>query len=66
MLLRCAERHGDAGRTCPACAADAMDISFRFRGKVKVDDVRDVFDIQATSRDVGRDEYGRLRRAELG
>ena len=65
MLLRCAERHRGAGRSRPACAADAMYIRFRFRGKVIVDDVGDVFDMQATSRDVGRDKHGRLRRPKL-
>ena len=65
MLLRCAERHRRAGRSCPACAADPMYIRFRFRGKVIVDDVGDVFNIQATSCDVGRDEHRRSRRLEL-
>ena len=60
MLLRCAERDRDSGRPGPAGATDAMDIRFRFRGKVVVDDVGDVFDIQAASRDVGCDEHGRL------
>ncbi len=64
MLLRCAERHGGAGRSRPACSADAMYIRFWFRGEVIVDDVRDAFDIQAASRDVGRDEHGRLGRSK--
>ena len=65
MIFRCAERQGDTGRSRPACAADAMDIRFRFRGKVIVDDVGDVIDIQSTGRDIGGDEHGRPGRPKL-
>ncbi len=65
MIVRCAERHRGAGRSRSAGAADAMDIGFRFGGKVVVDDVGDVFNIQPAGRDVGRDEHGRLSGLKL-
>ena len=65
MLQRRAERHRGAGRAGPARTANAVYIRFRFMGKVIVEDVGDVFDIQSTSRDVGRDEHRRLCGSKL-
>jgi len=56
----------DAAFTGAACAADAMDEVFRHVGKIIVDDVGDVLNVDAASGDVGGHEHAILPALEPG
>ena len=70
MLRRCRCSRGSASVIAvpplPARpgAPDAMEVHLRRRRHVVVDDVRDVLDVEAASRDVGGDQQVRLLRPE--
>ena len=52
--LRRDERHGEARLACAPGAPDAVDIAFRRRGQVVVDDVGDLVDVDSARENIGR------------
>ena len=56
LLLGQHERDADAAAAGAAGAADAVRVDVRLLGRVEVDHVRDVVDVEAARGDVGRDE----------
>lgn len=53
-----AERNGATFGTCTTGPSDAVNVGFRFVGKVEVHDQPDVFHIDPTGSDVSGDEHG--------
>ena len=64
MFARFGQRDGRAATSGSAGAADAVQVGFRRGGHVVVDDVRQMLDVEAASRDVGRDQHVGLLRAK--
>ena len=60
LLIGEDERHADAAAPGATGSTDAMDISGVLGGRIEVDDVRDVRQIEAASGDVGRNQRRRL------
>ena len=56
-LLRRRERDRAALVACARCAADAMHIILSVFGEVVINDKLYPYDIDASGRDIGRDEY---------
>src|SRR5581483_4509568 len=56
LLLRQHERDPDAAAAGAAGPAHAVRVDVGLLGRIEVDDVRDVVDVEAASGDVGRDE----------
>ena len=57
IFLSATEGNGSAVRPRTSRAPDAMDIGFRFYGKIVVDYVGDVVDVETPGRDVGCYKY---------
>src|SRR6476620_2770583 len=55
-LVDAHEADGLAGRTRPTGPPDAMDVVLRVPRQFEVDDDRQILDVEATCRDIGRDE----------
>ena len=64
LLVRQHERDADTAPTGTPRTPDAMDVAGVLGGRIEVDDVRDVDEIEAASGDVRRDERGRAPRLE--
>src|SRR5919106_1556883 len=64
LLLRRDQGDAVAAPPSPAGAADAVDIALVVLGRIEVDDVRDVDQIEAARGDVGGDERPDLARVE--
>ena len=62
-LVDADERDGLAGRAGPARPADAVDVVLRVPRQLEVDDDRQVLDVEAARRDVGRDQDPDRRRS---
>ena len=65
LLLRQDERDAGAATTGPAGAADAVRVRVRLFGRIVVDHVGDVLDVEPARGDVGGDEGAHLARVEL-
>ncbi len=50
---------------CTAGSSDAVDVVFRLRGKIHVEDMGDIRDVEPSCRDICCDEDGDLPGAEL-
>jgi len=59
LFFRRDEGERFAGRLGPSGAADAMDVVLGHEGHVEVHDMSERVDVDATRRDVGRDEHGK-------
>src|SRR5690554_3782686 len=55
LLAHEADRH--PGSTCPASTTDAVDVVFRIFGQGVVDDVADIFDMNATAGHIGSHQH---------
>ena len=64
LLLGQHERDADAAAAGAAGAADAVGVDVGLLGRVEVDHVRDVVDVEAARGDVGRDERPHLAGVE--
>ena len=56
LLLREDERDADAAATRAAGAADAVHVPVVLLGRIEVDDMGDLDEVEAPGRDIGRDE----------
>jgi len=63
-LRRIAQRDRDAVSAGARGAADAV-VAFQHVGQLKIDDMRDVVDVDASRRDVGRDQNANAAVAEI-
>src|SRR5207253_10274738 len=66
LFFRANERDGNAGLLGPRRSAHPMNVIVRRHGWLVVDDVTDVFDVEAARRDVGRDECAIFSALEVG
>ena len=66
MLVDAYQRDRLAGRTGAAGAADAVDVVLGDVRQLEVDDVRQLVDVDAARRDVGRDEHLQVAALEFG
>ena len=64
-LSRIAQRNRDTAVALAGRAADAVHVGFRIERHVEVDDVRDVGNVDAARRDVGRDEHANVPHHEV-
>lgn len=56
-LVKITERNGHAFGTCPPRPANAVDIAFGNIWQIKIDDMGEAVNVNASGRDVGGDEY---------